>query len=147
MRLTGLVSPAPGQLKCWRDRGIPCRRGADTMCGVVDASCGRRHPASCDPGGKIERVRVIGIDAAEQGTCYAAQATAAARCSRVEDRGGLSTRRQYAGDARQVPAAPRLMCGCGRKDFGFRMIAHGHAKVYVTTTSPSSGSLPTAGPK
>lgn len=78
----------------------------------------------------LERVRLIGIDTPEVGTCGAAPATAAAarlaRGRRVDLRGDSTqaTRDRY----------ERLLAYVwlpGGQDLGFRLLAGGHARVYV----------------
>jgi micrococcal nuclease len=80
--------------------------------------------------GKSERVRLIGIDAAERGACFAAQATARARqlvlSKPVVLRGDATqdTRDRYG----------RLLAYVwipGGRDLGYRLVAGGFAKVYV----------------
>ncbi len=81
-------------------------------------------------GGKSERVRLIGIDAAERGDCFAAAATARARqlalSKPVVLRGDRSqdTRDRYG----------RLLAYVwlpGGRDLGYQLVAGGFAKVYV----------------
>src|SRR5215216_4272042 len=80
--------------------------------------------------GRVERVRLIGIDTPEVGTCGAAAATTAARRlagdARVVLRGDASqdTRDRYG----------RLLAYVwlpGGRDLGFRLLAGGHGRVYV----------------
>ena len=80
--------------------------------------------------GKIERVRLIGIDTAEGGDCYSAEATVRTRqlalSKQVVLRGDASqdTRDRYG----------RLLAYVwipGGKDLGYQLIAGGYAKVYV----------------
>jgi endonuclease YncB( thermonuclease family) len=80
--------------------------------------------------GILERVRLIGIDTPERGTCHAADATAAARSlaqgkqvSLVGD-GTQATRDRYG----------RLLAYVwlpGGHDLGFQLIGGGHGAVYV----------------
>jgi micrococcal nuclease len=86
-------------------------------------------------GGKVERVRLIGIDAPERGNCYAAKATAAAQLlaggKTVTLRGDKTqaTRDRYG----------RLLAYVwlpGGTDLGFRLIGSGSAKVYVYNSKP-----------
>ena len=81
--------------------------------------------------GKREKVRLIGIDAAERGACFAAQAGARARqlalSKAVTLRGDWTqpTRDQYG----------RLLAYVwipGGRDLGYQLIAGGFAKVYAT---------------
>jgi micrococcal nuclease len=80
--------------------------------------------------GKRERVRLIGIDSPEQGTCYAALSTSRARQlalnKRVTLRGDSTqaTRDQYGRLLAYVDVA-------GNQDLGGRLIREGYAKVYV----------------
>jgi micrococcal nuclease len=80
--------------------------------------------------GKSERVRLIGIDAAERGACFAAQATARARQL------VLSKPVVLRGDATQDirDRYGRLLAYVwipGGRDLGYRLVAGGFAKVYV----------------
>jgi micrococcal nuclease len=81
-------------------------------------------------GGKSERVRLIGIDAAERGACYSSQATERARqlalSKPVVLRGDRTqdTRDRYG----------RLLAYVwipGGRDLGYQLVAGGFAKVYV----------------
>jgi micrococcal nuclease len=81
-------------------------------------------------GGKNERVRLIGIDAAERGTCFSSQATERARqlalSKPVVLRGDRTqdTRDRYG----------RLLAYVwlpGGRDLGYQLVAGGYAKVYV----------------
>ena len=81
-------------------------------------------------GGKSERVRLIGIDAAERGTCFSSQATERARqlalSKPVVLRGDRTqdTRDRYG----------RLLAYVwlpGGRDLGYQLVAGGFAKVYV----------------
>lgn len=81
-------------------------------------------------GGKLERVRLIGIDAAEAGACFAAQAAQRARQLALSQpvvlRGDPTqdTRDRYG----------RLLAYVwipGGRDLGFQLLAGGFAKVYV----------------
>ena len=81
-------------------------------------------------GGKSERVRLIGIDAAERGACYAAQASARARQL------ALSKPVVLRGDATQDTRDRygRLLAYVwlpGGRDLGYQLVAGGFAKVYV----------------
>jgi micrococcal nuclease len=80
--------------------------------------------------GKTERVRLIGIDAAERGTCYADRAAAHAR--------GLALSKPVVlrGDATQDTRDRygRLLAYVwlpGGRDLGYQLLAGGFAKVYV----------------
>lgn len=80
--------------------------------------------------GKRERVRLIGIDAAERGACFAAQATQRARQL------ALSKQIVLRGDAMQDTRDRygRLLAYVwlpGGRDLGFQLLAGGFAKVYV----------------
>lgn len=81
-------------------------------------------------GGRVQRVRLIGIDTPEVGTCGAAAATATARRlahgARVVLKGDptQATRDRY-GRLLAYVWLPR-----GR-DLGYRLLAAGHARVYV----------------
>ena len=97
-------------------------------------------------GGKSEKVRLIGVDAAERGACFGAQAGARARqlalSKQVDARGDRTqaTRDRYG----------RLLAYVwipGGRDLGYQLIAGGFAKVYVTRASRSSASRPTAAPR
>ena len=81
-------------------------------------------------GGKSERVRLIGIDAAERGTCFSSQATERARQLALSQpvvlRGDRTqdTRDRYG----------RLLAYVwipGGRDLGYQLVAGGFAKVYV----------------
>ena len=81
-------------------------------------------------GGKIERVRLIGVDAAERGACFAAPAATRARqlalSKPVVLRGDRTqdTRDRYG----------RLLAYVwlpGGRDLGYQLVAGGFAKVYV----------------
>ena len=83
------------------------------------------------PSGKSEKVRLIGVDAAERGACFAAQAGFRARqlalSKPVTLRGDRTqpTRDQYG----------RLLAYVwipGGRDLGYQLIAGGFAKVYAT---------------
>jgi endonuclease YncB( thermonuclease family) len=81
-------------------------------------------------GGRVERVRLIGIDAPETGDCDAAAATDAARA--------LADGRRVAlvGDPTQATRDRygRLLAYVwlpGGRDLGFQLLAAGHARVYV----------------
>ena len=85
--------------------------------------------------GKVERVRLIGIDAPERGACYAARATAAVRL--LADGKTVTLR----GDATQATRDRygRLLAYVwlpGGTDLGFRMVGGGFAKVYVYNNKP-----------
>ncbi len=83
--------------------------------------------------GKSEKVRLIGVDAAERGACFATAATARARqlafskpVTLLGDR-TQATRDQYG----------RLLAYVwipGGRDLGYQLIAGGFAKVYATRT-------------
>ena len=80
--------------------------------------------------GTSQRVRLIGIDAAERGACFAAQATARAR------KLVLSKPVVLRGDATQDTRDRygRLLAYVwipGGRDLGYRLVAGGFAKVYV----------------
>lgn len=80
--------------------------------------------------GKIERVRVIGIDTPERGDCWASQATSATQ------RLAFGKRVALVGDATQDTRDRygRLLAYVwlpGGKDLGFQLVAGGYAKVYV----------------
>ncbi len=80
--------------------------------------------------GKTERIRLIGIDTPEQGVCYAATASAAAR------RLAMSKKVVLRGDRTQDTRDRygRLLAYVwlpGGKDLGYQLIAGGSAKVYV----------------
>jgi micrococcal nuclease len=80
--------------------------------------------------GKSERVRLIGIDAAERGTCYADRAAARAREL------ALSQPVVLRGDATQDTRDRygRLLAYVwlpGGRDLGYQLLAAGFAKVYV----------------
>lgn len=84
-------------------------------------------------GGKSEKVRLIGVDAAERGACFATRATTRARqlalSKPVTLRGDRTqtTRDQYG----------RLLAYVwipGGRDLGYQLIAGGFAKVYPTRT-------------
>jgi micrococcal nuclease len=81
-------------------------------------------------GGRLERVRLIGLDTPEVGTCGASAATSAAR--RLADRARVVLR----GDATQATRDRygRLLAYVwlpGGRDLGFRLLAEGHGRVYV----------------
>ena len=80
--------------------------------------------------GKLERVRLIGIDAPERGVCFTSQATARASLLAMSKlvvlRGDTTqdTRDRYG----------RLLAYVwipGGRDLGYRLVAEGYAKVYV----------------
>jgi micrococcal nuclease len=79
--------------------------------------------------GRMERVRLIGIDTPERGQCGFAKATAYAR-SLVQSRAAL-----LQGDATQATRDRygRLLAyvWVGGRDLGFKQLARGLAKVYV----------------
>jgi micrococcal nuclease len=82
-------------------------------------------------GGKSEKVRLIGVDAAERGACFAAAATDRAR------RLALSKQVTLRGDRTQATRDRygRLLAYVwipGGRDLGYQLIAGGFAKVYVT---------------
>lgn len=81
-------------------------------------------------GGKRERVRLIGIDTPERGTCYADQATAAARRlaqgKRVTLEGDVTQARRDRYN--RLLAYVRLP---GGRDLGAQLIRGGFAEVYV----------------
>lgn len=81
-------------------------------------------------GGKRERVRMIGIDTPERGTCYAAQATAAARRlaqgKRVTLEGDVTQARRDRYN--RLLAYVRLSEG---GDLGAQLIRGGFGRVYV----------------
>jgi micrococcal nuclease len=118
---TGLV--LAGQAAATATGGFT-QRGVVT--GVVDGDTVTVRLA----GGKSERVRLIGIDAAERGACFASAATARAtqlalsqpvvlRGDRTQD-----TRDRYG----------RLLAYVwlpGGRDLGYQLVAGGFAKVYV----------------
>jgi endonuclease YncB( thermonuclease family) len=81
--------------------------------------------------GKREKVRLIGVDAAERGACFAAQAGARARQL------ALSKQVTLRGDGTQATRDRygRLLAYVwipGGRDLGYQLIAGGFAKVYVT---------------
>lgn len=81
-------------------------------------------------GGKVERVRLIGVDTPERGRCYSSAATAAAR--RLAD----GRRVMLKGDASQATRDRygRLLAYVwlpGGKDLGYQLLAGGYARVYV----------------
>lgn len=81
-------------------------------------------------GGKRERVRLLGIDTPERGSCFAASATARARTL------ALSKRVVLKGDATQATRDRyrRLLAYVwlpGGKDLGYQLVAGGFAKVNV----------------
>jgi micrococcal nuclease len=97
-----------------------------TVTGVTDADTIRVALRN----GKVETVRLVGIDAPERGACFASQATASARSltdgKRVTLKGDASqdTRDRYG----------RLLAYVwlpGGKDLGYQLIARGAAKTYV----------------
>jgi micrococcal nuclease len=80
--------------------------------------------------GKVERVRLVGIDSAERGACYSSQATAQAR------RLALSKPVVLRGDRTQATRDRyrRLLAYVwipGGKDLGYQLLSGGFAKVYV----------------
>ena len=82
------------------------------------------------PSGKRERVRLIGIDAAERGACYSAKAAARVRAL------ALGKKIVLKGDATQATRDryKRLLAYVwlpGGKDLGYQLVAGGFAKVYV----------------
>ncbi len=81
--------------------------------------------------GKTERIRLIGIDTPERGTCFSSPATARARQL------AMSKRVVLRGDATQDTRDryERLLAYVwipGGKDLGFQLIAGGFAKAYVS---------------
>jgi micrococcal nuclease len=107
-----------------RQSGAFTQRGVVTE--VVDGDTVRVRLLN----GTSERVRLIGIDAAERGACFAAQATARARqlvlSKPVVLRGDATqdTRDRYG----------RLLAYVwipGGRDLGYQLVAGGFAKVYV----------------
>ena len=83
-------------------------------------------------GGKSEKVRLIGVDAAERGACFATQATARARQL------ALSKPVTLRGDGTQATRDRygRLLAYVwipGGRDLGYQLIAGGFAKVYSTS--------------
>jgi endonuclease YncB( thermonuclease family) len=114
--LAGLASAATS--------GEFTQRGVVTE--VVDGDTLRVRLAS----GKSERVRLIGIDAAERGACFAAAATEQAR------RLALSKPVVLRGDRTQDTRDRygRLLAYVwipGGRDLGYQLLAGGFAKVYV----------------
>ena len=97
-----------------------------TVTAVVDGDTVRVELVS----GRVERVRLIGVDAPEPGHCFASKATAIARGLALGRRVTLNgdptqdTRDRY----RRLLAYVWLP---GGKDLGFQMISRGGAKVYV----------------
>ncbi len=80
--------------------------------------------------GKVERVRLIGIDAPERGRCFASRATAIARS--VADGRAVTLKGDATQDTRDRYG--RLLAYVwlpGRKDLGFHMLRRGAAKIYV----------------
>ena len=82
-------------------------------------------------GGKSEKVRLIGVDAAERGACFASQAGARARQL------ALSKQVTLRGDRTQTTRDRygRLLAYVwipGGRDLGYQLIAGGFAKVYAT---------------
>jgi endonuclease YncB( thermonuclease family) len=80
--------------------------------------------------GKVERIRLIGIDTPERGVCYGAQATERSR------RLAMSKLVVLRGDATQDTRDRygRLLAYVwipGGKDLGYQLLAGGFAKVYV----------------
>jgi len=81
-------------------------------------------------GGRLETVRLIGIDTPERGECFAAEATGAAR------RLALGKRVTLKGDPTQATRDRyrRLLAYVwlpGGRDLGFQLIAGGFGKVFV----------------
>jgi endonuclease YncB( thermonuclease family) len=93
---------------------------------VVDGDTLRVRLAS----GKSERVRLIGIDAAERGTCFAAQA--AQRVRQLALSQPVVLRGDRTQDTRDRYG--RLLAYVwipGGRDLGYQLVAGGFAKVYV----------------
>jgi micrococcal nuclease len=81
--------------------------------------------------GKLERVRLVGIDAAERGTCFSAQASERARQL------ALAKPVVLRGDATQATRDRygRLLAYVwlpGGRDLGYQLVAGGFAKVFVS---------------
>ena len=81
-------------------------------------------------GGRRERVRLIGIDTPERGTCYAANATAAA--SRLAGGRAVVLRGDATQDSRdRYGRVLAYVWVDGRHDLGHRLVREGYAAVYV----------------
>ena len=80
--------------------------------------------------GKREKVRLIGIDAAERGACFAAQAGARARQLALSKQVTLRGDRTQATRDRYGRLLAYVWIPGGR-DLGYQLIAGGFAKVYV----------------
>jgi micrococcal nuclease len=98
-----------------------------TVSGVVDGDTVDVVLAT----GKRERVRLVGVDAAERGACFASQAAAHVR------RLALSKRVVLKGDGIQPTRDryDRLLAYVwlpGGRDLGYQLVAAGSAKVYQT---------------
>jgi len=113
--------------------GSAAPSGAFTQEGVVTQVVDGDTLAVRLSNGKQERVRLIGVDAAERGACFAAQATEHAR------RLALSRPIVLRGDATQDTRDRygRLLAYVwipGGRDLGYQLVARGYAKVYVYRT-------------
>jgi endonuclease YncB( thermonuclease family) len=81
--------------------------------------------------GRREKVRLIGVDAAERGACFAAQAGARARQLALSKQVTLRGDRTQATRDRYGRLLAYVWIPGGR-DLGYQLIAGGFAKVYVT---------------
>jgi endonuclease YncB( thermonuclease family) len=80
--------------------------------------------------GRREKVRLIGVDAAERGACFAAQAGARARQLALSKQVTLRGDRTQATRDRYGRLLAYVWIPGGR-DLGYQLIAGGYAKVYV----------------
>jgi micrococcal nuclease len=124
LALLAVAAAATAGLATAAQSGAFTQKGVVTE--VVDGDTLRVRLAS----GKSERVRLIGIDAAERGACFAGQAAARARQL------ALSKPVVLRGDATQDTRDRygRLLAYVwlpGGRDLGYQLVAGGFAKVYV----------------
>ena len=82
-------------------------------------------------GGRREKVRLIGVDAAERGACFAAEAGARARQLALSKQVTLRGDRTQATRDRYGRLLAYVWIPGGR-DLGYQLIAGGFAKVYAT---------------
>jgi endonuclease YncB( thermonuclease family) len=106
------------------------RGGGDSRAGLVERVVDGDTIVVQLRTGRAEKVRVLGIDAPEAGTCWAAQATAATR--RLADGKHVT----LIGDATQATRDRygRLLAYvwlAGGRDLGFQLVAGGYAKTFV----------------
>jgi micrococcal nuclease len=129
-RTAVLVAALAAAVAAGAGAGAASTNGRYTLTGTVSRVVDGDTLEVVLTGGKRERVRLLGIDAPERGSCYAGAATSRARAL------ALSRRVVLRGDATQATRDRyrRLLAYVwlpGGKDLGYQLLAGGFAAVYV----------------